>query len=151
MTGNELSITNHEVHGFSNSFQHINNKKTPANWLAKYIFDYNSREEALEKCFWQNHKDNYSASCKPKNSTSMKQIFCQLQNVLLLRCFRLFSENKIFSWLRYFSILKKLKICLKFHKNYISCFWEKVVLINWLTTWQWCFHMTLFCLKTRVQ
>ena len=28
LTGNELSITNHEVHGFSNSFQHIKNKTT---------------------------------------------------------------------------------------------------------------------------
>ena len=28
LTGNELSITNHEVHGFSNSFQHIKNEKT---------------------------------------------------------------------------------------------------------------------------
>ena len=32
LTGNELSITNHELHGFSNSLQHINkNRKTPAN------------------------------------------------------------------------------------------------------------------------
>ena len=32
LTGNELSITNHEVHGFSNSFQRIENSKNPANW-----------------------------------------------------------------------------------------------------------------------
>ena len=25
LDGNELSITNHEVHGFSNNFQHIKN------------------------------------------------------------------------------------------------------------------------------
>ena len=43
MTWNELSITNHEVHGLSNSFQHIKNLKDPANWLDKYIFTYNLR------------------------------------------------------------------------------------------------------------
>ena len=31
LTGNELSITNHEVHGFSNSFQRIENSKSLAN------------------------------------------------------------------------------------------------------------------------
>ena len=56
-----------------------------------------------------------------------------------------------FSWLYHFFILKKPKICIKFHKNSISCFLEKVVLINWLTGWQWCFHKASFCLKTRVQ
>ena len=43
MTWNELSITNHEVYGLSNSFQHIKNLKDPANWLDKYIFTYNLR------------------------------------------------------------------------------------------------------------
>ena len=54
--------------------------------------------------------------------------------------FKLFPKNKIFSWLYHFFVLKKPKICMKFHKNSISCFLEKVVLINWLTGWQWCFH-----------
>ena len=143
MTGNELSITNHEVHGFSNSFQHINNKKTPANWLAKYIFDYNSREEALEKCFWQNHKDNYSASCKPKNSTSMEQSFCQLQKVILVTMFEAFSPKLAF-FLHNFFILKKPETCMRFDKNSVSCFWEKVVLINWLNAWQWRFQKAFF-------
>ena len=43
--------------------------------------------------FLQNHKDNYDASCKPKNSTSMEQIFCQLQKALLLRMFQAFSQK----------------------------------------------------------
>ena len=46
----------------------------------------------------------------------------------------------IFSWRYHFFILKKPKICMKFCKNYVSCFWEKVVLINGLTGWQRCFH-----------
>ena len=41
LTGNETSITNHEVHGFSNSFQH--ELKNPTNWMAKCIFAYNLR------------------------------------------------------------------------------------------------------------
>ena len=47
--------------------------------------------------------------------------------------------------------LQNQKFFMKFHKNTISCFLEKVVLINWLTDWQWCFHKTPFCLKTRIQ
>ena len=47
LTGNK--ITNHEIHGFSNSFQHIKNWKNPENILAKYIFAYN-----LRKRFWRN-------------------------------------------------------------------------------------------------
>ena len=38
LTGNEISITNHEVHRFSNSLQH--KLKNPAKWLAKCIFAY---------------------------------------------------------------------------------------------------------------
>ena len=62
-----------------------------------------------------------------------------------------FRKSKNFSRLYHFFILKKPKICMKFHKNFISCFLEKLVLINWMTDWQWCFHKTPFCLKTRVQ
>ena len=74
----------------------------------------------------QNHKYNYAASCTPKTSTSMEQLFCQLQKALFLRIFQAFS------WLYPFFILKKPKIYMKFHKNSISCFWEKVALTNWM-------------------
>ena len=46
-------------------FQIVSNilkTKNPANWLAKYIFDYQFREEVLEKYCWQSHKGNYGAS-----------------------------------------------------------------------------------------
>ena len=46
-------------------FQIVSNilkTKNPANWLAKYIFDYKFREEVLEKYCWQSHKGNYGAS-----------------------------------------------------------------------------------------
>ena len=49
LNGNELSITNDEMHGFSNSFQHIKNYKNPGNWFARYIFACN-----LSKSFWRN-------------------------------------------------------------------------------------------------
>ena len=65
--------------------------------------------------------------------------------------FRLFPKSKNFSRLYHFFIIKKQTTCTKFHKISISCFLEKVVLINWLTGWQWCFHKNPFCLKTRVQ
>ena len=44
--------------------------------------------------FLQNHKDNYgAASCKPENSTLMKQIFCQLQKALFLKIFQAFPQK----------------------------------------------------------
>ena len=43
------NITNHQVNGFSNSFQLINNQKSPSSWLDKYIFAYE-----LRKTFWRN-------------------------------------------------------------------------------------------------
>ena len=46
--------------------------------------------------FLQNHKNNYGPSCKPKNSTLMKQLFCQLQKALLLRMFQTFSKIRFF-------------------------------------------------------
>ena len=109
------------------------------------IFVYYLRRRFSQNMrFLQNHKDNYGASCKLKNSTSIEQIFCQLQKALLLKMFQAFPKNKTFSWLHHLFILKNPKICMKFYKSSISCFWEKVVLINWLTGWQWCFHKTPF-------
>ena len=43
--------------------------------------------------FLQKHKDNYGTSRKPKNSTLMEQIFCQLQKTLVLRIFQGFSAK----------------------------------------------------------
>ena len=92
----------------------------------------------------ENHKDNYAASYKPKSSTSMEQLLCQLQNTLFLKMFQAFS------CLYHFLILKKPKIYMKFHKNSISCFWEKVALSNWLSV-SGAFIRPPFLLKTRVQ
>ena len=101
--------------------------------------------------FFQNHKGNYGALCKPKNCTSMQQFFSDSKkpDFIDISCFS--PINKIFSWLYHFFILKKSKIYMKFHKNSINCFWEKLVLTTWLTGWQWCFHKTHLCLKTKVQ
>ena len=46
--------------------------------------------------FLQNHKGNYGTSRKPKNSTLMEQIFCQLQKIPALRIFHGFSAREIF-------------------------------------------------------
>ena len=78
LTGYQLSITNHEVDGFSNSFQHVKNSKNLENWLAKFIFTCN-----LKTRFWK-HKDfgritkatmmHHSTS---KKYTLMEQFFFQ--------------------------------------------------------------------------
>ena len=69
LTGNELSITNHEVHGFSNSFQHIKNWKTPCKLTGQTHFCLHFEEDLLKKCFRQNHKGNYGASFNTQKST----------------------------------------------------------------------------------
>ena len=71
----------------------------------------------------QNHRDNYGASRKPKNSTLMEQVFCQLRKILPLMDFRDFPQNKSFFCLCHFSI-RKSKLYMKLHKNVISCFCE---------------------------
>ena len=62
-----------------------------------------------------------------------------------------FPKIRIFPGCITFFIIKEPKISMKCHKNSISCFLEKVVLINWLTGWQWCFHKIPFYLKASVQ
>ena len=127
----------------------ILNLKNLAIWLAERIFVYNLRKRFFQNMqFLQNHKGNYGASCKPKNSTSMEQFFCRIQKACFKDISGFFAKNNIFSWL---SHLKKPNIYMKFHKNSISCFWEKVVLTTWLTDWKSCLHKTPLCLKTRVQ
>ena len=93
----------------------------------------------------QNYKDNYAASCKPKTSTSTEQLFCELQRASFLRIFQAFS------WRYHFFILKKPKIYVRFHKNSISCFWEKAALTNWLSGSGAFFIRPSLFLKTRVQ
>ena len=46
------------------------------------------------------------------------------------RYFRLFPQNKNFSWMYHFFILKKPKFCMKFHKSSITSFLEKAYLSN---------------------
>ena len=67
-------------------------------WLVESIIVYNLRKIFSPKMrFLQNHKNNYGpASCKPENSTLMKQIFCQLQKALLSRIFQAFSQKHNF-------------------------------------------------------
>ena len=84
---------------------------------------------------------------QPESGMEQMEQLLELQKALLLRIFQHFPQNKIFSWLYQFFVIKKPKICMKFHKDSISCFWEKVILINWLIGWQWCFHQTPFLPK----
>ena len=46
--------------------------------------------------FLQNHKENYGALCKSKTSTSLEQIFCQLQKALLLYIQTFFDISDFF-------------------------------------------------------
>ena len=113
--------------------------KNLAIWLFESSFAYNFRRWFSQNMrFLQNHKANYGASCKSKNSTPMGKTFCQLQKPYFLK---LFLKNKVFSWRYHFFILMKPKMCMKFHKNSFSYFWEKVM------GWQWCFSKAPFCLK----
>ena len=109
----------------------------------EYFPTYLRRRFSQNIRFLQNHKDNYSASCKPKYSTSMEQSFCQLQKVILVTMFEAFSPKLAF-FLHHFFILKKPETCMRYDKNSVSCFWEKVVLINWLNAWQWRFQKAFF-------
>ena len=81
MTGYQLSITNHEVDGFSNSFQHVKNSKNLENWLAslKCIFTCN-----LKTRFWR-HKDfgritkaTMMHHSRSKKYTLMEQFFFKI-------------------------------------------------------------------------
>ena len=47
LTGNELSITNHEVHGVLNSFQHNKNKKRPCNLIGQIQGNYSESQSQL--------------------------------------------------------------------------------------------------------
>ena len=81
LTGNELSITNHELHGFPNSFQHIkNNKKKPCELIGQIHFCLQLEKEVLKKRFWQNHKGNYRASFITQKSTHWWIILFFFQN-----------------------------------------------------------------------
>ena len=71
-------------------------------------------------------------------------IFFSSKHPTFKEYFRLFPQNKFFFWLCYCFIHKKPKPDMGFHEIPIRCFWEKVVLANWLTGWQWCFHETPF-------
>ena len=76
MTGNEISINNHEVHGFSNSFQY--KLKNPANWLAKYIFAYNLRIRfCRHQVFGRITKATMIHHLPPKNADIDGPIFFQ--------------------------------------------------------------------------
>ena len=67
LTGNEISITNHEVHGFSNSFQH--KLKNLADWLAKCIFAYSWRTRfCIHKVFDRITKATMVHHLTPKES-----------------------------------------------------------------------------------
>ena len=115
--------------------------------------------------FLQNHKD-YGGSCKPKNSTLQGFPYWGVPPHQGKICsspppiptnknypHKILIPPRLPPTTKYqikTALLKKPKICMKFHKNSISCFLEKVVLINWLTGWQRCFHKTPFFLKTRV-
>ena len=62
-------VTNHEVNGFSNSFQHIKTEKKPCKLTGQIHFCLQLEKEVLKRCFWQNHKGNYGASFNTKKST----------------------------------------------------------------------------------
>ena len=62
MTGNELRITNHEVNGFLNSFQHTKNTKNlKTYWPNAFL-------PTTRFCRHKNHKSNYHASCNTQTS-----------------------------------------------------------------------------------
>ena len=103
-------------------------------------FSYITWERDFSKNLLKNHEDKDGASHKPQNSTSMEQIFCQFQKAITFKDISSFFPTLFFSWQYHIFILKKPKICMKFHKNSVNCFWEKVPLINWLTDLQWRFH-----------
>ena len=58
---NELSITNHEVHGFSHSFKNV---KKPFKLIGQIDFCLQLGEEVLKAYFCHNHKGRYGASFK---------------------------------------------------------------------------------------
>ena len=63
-----------------------------------------------------------------------------------------FSPNiRIFPGCITFLSLRNQKFTWNFTKTLSAVFLETVILINWLTGWEWYFHKTPFCLKTRVQ
>ena len=59
---------------------------------------------------------------QPESGMEQMEQLLELQKALLLRIFQHFPQNKIFSWLYQFFVIKKPKICMKFHKDSISCF-----------------------------
>ena len=129
----------------------ILNLKNLAIWLAERIFVYNLRKRFFQNMqFLQNHKGNYGASCKPKNSTSMEQFFLPNPKSLLLKIFLVFLP-KIISFLDCL-ILRNQTFIWNFIKTLSAVFEKKWYwLPDWLTDWKSCLHKTPLCLKTRVQ
>ena len=79
----EISITNHGIHGFSNSFQHIKNLKNPANWLAKYIFAYNLKKRFEEIFLAESQRQLWCIIKHPKKHTLMDLFFFS-KSILLI-------------------------------------------------------------------
>ena len=61
------------------------------------IFVYNLRKRFFQNMrFLQNHKDNYGASCKPENNTSMEQFFANSKSSALKDITGFFSNTRFF-------------------------------------------------------
>ena len=86
----EISITNHGIHGFSNSFQHIKNLKNPANWLAKYIFAYNLKKRFEEIFLAESQRQLWCIIKHPKKHTLMDHFFSK--SILLIYFRALFDK-----------------------------------------------------------
>ena len=95
--------------------------------------------------FLQNHKENYGALCKSKTSTSLEQIFCQLQKALLLYIQTFFDISDFFPKSFFlggttFLFIRNQKFVWNFIKI-LSAFFEKkwFRLTDWLAVVLWVF------------